>query len=244
MAGMIAIPPLVRRRADGGFVFDRFSIFHFLSENMSRKPQRGYYVRGHFVAEGSELDRELKREGKWDAEFSKTDRKRQSEELQVLGEELLELRASLLEGLQLPQTLLDALADARRIRDFEGRRRQMQYVGKLMRRLDDAVIDDIRAALQEQKSGRAADVMLLHQTEQWRDRLLAEAGHEQALTEWLELHPQTDAQQLRALIRQARKEQQALPSAPAGQGQRQGKAYRSVFQLLHQALQAEDGQQD
>ena len=43
---------------------------------MSRKPQRGYYVRGHFVAEGSELDRELKREGKWDAEFSKTDLKR------------------------------------------------------------------------------------------------------------------------------------------------------------------------
>lgn len=99
---------------------------------MSRKPQRGYYVRGHFVAEGSELDRELKREGKWDAEFSKTDLKRQSEELQTLGEELLGLRASLLEGLQLPQILLDALADARRIRDFEGRRRQMQYVGKLM----------------------------------------------------------------------------------------------------------------
>ena len=209
---------------------------------MSRKPQRGYYVRGHFVAEGSELDRELKREGKWDAEFSKTDLKRESEELQTLGEELLGLRASLLEGLQLPQILLDALADARRIRDFEGRRRQMQYVGKLMRRLDDAVIESIRAALQQQRSGSAADAMLLHQIEQWRDRLLAETGHEQALTEWLQHQPQTDAQQLRALIRQARKEQQALPPAPAGQGPRHGKAYRSVFQLLQQALRTQDGQ--
>ena len=69
---------------------------------MPRKPTRGYYVRGHFVAQGSELDLALKREGKWDAEFSKTDRKRQSEELQTLGEELLTLRANLLDGLQLP----------------------------------------------------------------------------------------------------------------------------------------------
>lgn len=207
---------------------------------MARKPTRGYYVRGHFVAEGSELDLALKREGKWDAEFSKTDRKRQSEELQTLGEELLTLRANLLEGLQLPQTLLDALAEAARIRDFEGRRRQMQYVGKLMRRLDDDEVAAIRAALQVQKSGHAADVAQLHQTEQWRDRLLDEATHEQALTEWMQQHPQTDAQQLRALIRQARKERQALPPAEPGQGQRQGKAYRSLFQLLQAVLQGSE----
>ena len=154
-----------------------FPFFHANNLTMSRKPQRGYYVRGHFVAEGSELDLALKREGKWDAEFSKTDRKRQSEELQELGEELLTLRASLLDGLQLPQTLLDALAEAGRIRDFEGRRRQMQYVGKLMRRLDEEEVEAIRAALQLQKSGHAANVMQLHQTEQWRERLTPEQYH-------------------------------------------------------------------
>lgn len=209
---------------------------------MPRKPTRGYYVRGHFVAQGSELDLALKREGKWDAEFSKTDRKRQSEELQTLGEELLTLRANLLDGLQLPQSLLDALAEANRIRDFEGRRRQMQYVGKLMRRLEEDAVEAIRAALQLQKSGHAANVAQLHEAENWRDRLLDEATHEQALTDWLQRHPQTDAQQLRALIRQARKERQALPPAEPGQGQRQGKAYRSLFQLLQQVLQnADDG---
>ena len=217
-----------------------FPFFHASNLTMSRKPQRGYYVRGHFVAEGSELDLALKREGKWDAEFSKTDRKRQSEELQELGEELLTLRASLLDGLQLPQTLLDALAEAGRIRDFEGRRRQMQYVGKLMRRLDEEEVEAIRAALQLQKSGHAANVMQLHQTEQWRERLVDETTHEQALTEWMQHHPHTDAQQLRALIRQARKERQALPPAEPGQGQRQGKAFRSLFQLLQQALQESD----
>lgn len=204
---------------------------------MARKPTRGYYVRGHFVAEGSELDLTLKREGKWDAEFSKTDRKRQSEELQTLGEELLTLRANLLEGLRLPQSLLDALDEAARIRDFEGRRRQMQYVGKLMRRLEEDEVQAIRAALQVQKSGHAADVAQLHQIEQWRERLLDEAMHEQALTDWLQQHPQTDAQQLRALIRQARKERQALPPTEPGQGQRQGKAYRSLFQLLQEVMQ-------
>ena len=200
-------------------------------------------MRGHFVAEGSELDLQLKREGKWDAEFSKTDRKRQSEELQVLGEELLGLRANLLDDLALPQNLLDALAEAGRIRDFEGRRRQMQYVGKLMRRLDDEEVNAIRAALDVQRSGHAADVELLHQAEIWRERLLAETGHEQALTEWLQQHSQTDVQQLRALIRQARKERAEQAPSLAGQGQRQGRAYRSIFQILQQSLQEQGVQQ-
>ncbi|MDO5653764.1 MAG: ribosome biogenesis factor YjgA [Brachymonas sp.] len=206
---------------------------------MSRKPQRGYYVRGQFVAEGSEMDLELKRQEKWDAEFSKTDRKRQSEELQTLGEELLGLRTKLLDGLDLPESLLDALAEAKRISDFEGRRRQMQYVGKLMRKLDEADIEAIRAALQEQRSGHADDVLLQHQTEGWRERLLAEQGHEQAVTEWMQAHPSTDAQQLRALIRQARKDQQALPKAQPGEGLRQGRAYRELFQFLREVLQSD-----
>src|SRR3712207_5218024 len=104
---------------------------------MSRKPKKGYFVRGQFVAEGSELDLQLKAEQKHFQENSKTELKRESEQLQKLGESLLTLRADLMEGLQLPDKLLDALDELRRITNFEGRRRQSQYVGKLMRGLDE-----------------------------------------------------------------------------------------------------------
>ena len=90
---------------------------------MSRKPRKGYYVRGQFVAEGSELDEELRREQLADGP-SKTELKAQSAELQALGEQLLGLRANLLEPLALPARLLDALDELQRISNFEGKRRQ------------------------------------------------------------------------------------------------------------------------
>ncbi|HYE71144.1 MAG TPA: ribosome biogenesis factor YjgA, partial [Aquabacterium sp.] len=95
---------------------------------MSRKPKKGYFVRGQFVAEGSELDLQLKAELKGQ-ETSKTDLKRESADLQKLGESLLTLRADLMERLALPDKLVDALAEAKRITNFEGKRRQMQYIG-------------------------------------------------------------------------------------------------------------------
>src|SRR5450756_1175320 len=104
---------------------------------MSRKLKKGYFVRGEFVTEGSERDIELKRELKGTDEASKTDLKRESTELQKLGEALLTLRADLMQGLALPEKLADAVAEARRITNFEGKRRQMQYIGKLMRGLDE-----------------------------------------------------------------------------------------------------------
>ena len=100
---------------------------------MSRKPKKGYFVRGQFVAEGSELDLELKRELKGTDEASRTDLKRESDELQKLGEELLHLRAALFDALPLGEKLADAVAEAKRITNFEGKRRQMQFIGKLMR---------------------------------------------------------------------------------------------------------------
>ena len=72
---------------------------------MSRKPKKGYFVRGQFVAEGSELDLELKRELKGTDAASKTDLKRESTELQKLGEDLLDLRADLFDALALPEKL-------------------------------------------------------------------------------------------------------------------------------------------
>jgi ribosome-associated protein len=92
---------------------------------MSRKPKKGYFVRGQFVAEGSELDLELKAELKGTTEASRTDLKKESTELQKLGVSLLTLRSSLMQRLALPDKLVDALAEANRITNFEGKRRQM-----------------------------------------------------------------------------------------------------------------------
>ncbi len=197
---------------------------------MSRKPKKGYFVRGQFVAEGSELDLELKRELKGSDEASKTDLKRESAELQKLGEDLLTLAGARLQGLGLDEKLVDAVAEARRISDFEGRRRQMQFIGKLMRKCDPATLDAIRAALDAQRRGPAAETLALHEAERWRDRLLADDG---ALSDWIAAHPDTDAQQLRALVRQARKD---LKAGQPGEAPRQGKAYREIFRLVRGQL--------
>lgn len=197
---------------------------------MSRKPKKGYFVKGQFVAEGSELDLELKRELKGGVEISKTDLKRESAELQALGEQLLTLRAGLFEPLALPDKLVEALVEARRITNFEGRRRQMQYIGKLMRQLEDETLRAVRDALDVQRQGSAQEASALHRAEGWRDRLIADDA---AVGDWLTRFPATDSQQLRALVRQARKD--ATPEKP-GQAQRHGRAYREIFQLVKEQL--------
>ena len=199
---------------------------------MSRKPKKGYYVKGQFVAEGSELDLEYKRELKGTDEPTRTELKRESDALQKLGEDLLALRADLLEGLELPDKLLEALVETKRITNFEGLRRQKQYLGKLMRQLDPETHIAIRAALDVQHTPSAEETLLLHQTEQWRDRLIAD---DDAVGQWLNLCPTTDSQQLRALVRQARKD--AKPEVP-GKAPRHGRAYREIYQLVREQLMA------
>ena len=204
---------------------------------MSRKPKKGYFVRGQFVAEGSELDLEFKRELKGTDEATRTDLKRASTELQKLGEDLLTLRADLMARLDLSEKLVDAVAEAKRITNFEGKRRQMQYIGKLMRGLDDEQLNAVRAALNEQLNGSAEDNLRLHQAESWRDRMVAD---DEAVGEWIAQFPGTDTQQLRSLVRQARKD--AVPEKP-GEALRHGKAYREIFQLLREQL-AEEPEDD
>lgn len=199
---------------------------------MSRKLKKGYYVRGLFVAEGSALDLEYKRELKGTDEPTRTDLKKESDALQKLGEDLLTLRAELLTKLDLPDKLVDGVAEAKRITNFEGKRRQMQFIGKLMRKLDPAKWDEIRAALEEQHMPSVQETMVLHQAEQWRDRLIAD---DDALGQWLNISPDTDSQQLRALVRQARKD--AKPEKP-GEAVRHGRSYREIFQLVREALLA------
>ena len=197
---------------------------------MSRKLKKGYYVRGLFVAEGSALDLEFKRELKGTDEATRTDLKRESTELQKLGEELLTLRADFMARLDLPEKLVEAVAECKRITNFEGIRRQMQFIGKLMRKLEDTKHDEIRAALEEQHMPSAKETMILHQAEQWRDRLVAD---DDAVGQWIALSPSTDSQNLRALVRQARKD--AKPEKP-GLAPRHGRAYRDIFQLVREAL--------
>jgi ribosome-associated protein len=199
---------------------------------MSRKLKKGYFVRGEFVAEGSERDLELKAELKGTDDQSRTDLKRESTELQKLGADLLDLRADLLARLDLSDKFKDAIADAKRITNFEGKRRQMQFIGKLMRKLEPEVLDAVKKTLSEEATGSAADNLVLHQAEIWRDRLIAD---DDAAAQWITQYPSCDSQELRALIRQARKD--AKPSKP-GALPRHGRAYREIFQLVREQLGA------
>ena len=196
---------------------------------MSRKPTKGYFVKGKFVAEGSELDIELKKELKGTDAMSRTDEKRESLALQKLGEDLLILRPDFMARLDLSEKLKDAVIEAKRITNFEGKRRQMQFIGKQMRLLEPQVVDAIKTVLHEQQSGSASDIAALHQAQTWRDRLIAD---DDAFSEWIEKFPQTDTQQLRALVRQARKD--AKPELP-GQAARHGRAFRDIFQIVRSA---------
>lgn len=155
---------------------------------------------------------------------SKSQRKRESHALQDLGEELVNLAKDALARVPMPENLEQAVKDCRKITAHEGRRRQMQYVGKQMRTLHESEVDAIRRALDVIKGVSKAETAKLHALERWRERLLAK---DEALTELLAQHPQADAQQLRTLIRNARREQAA---------QKPPKAFRELFQVLKDLL--------
>jgi ribosome-associated protein len=154
---------------------------------------------------------------------SKTQRKKASHELQDLGEALVALPPDRIAALPLPETLADAVREYGRTRSHEGRRRQMQYIGRLMRGTDTA---PIRQAVLDMQLGRAKDSLALHEAERWRAELVAS---DDALTGFLREHPRSDAQQLRTLVRNARKDAAAQPE------QRSGRAFRELFQFIKQA---------
>lgn len=110
---------------------------------MARKSPKGYYVDGKFVVAGSDAD-----VGREDTDSpSRTERKNASEELQKIGEELLILRPELLEALTLPERLHDAIVQAKRLTNFGAKRRQLQFIGKLMRRLEPEALEAVNVAL-------------------------------------------------------------------------------------------------
>jgi ribosome-associated protein len=160
-----------------------------------------------------------------DAPLSKTKKKQQMHELQALGAELVELSAQILAAMRLPELLLTAVREAQRITSREGRRRQIQYIGRLMRELDTG---PIREQLILGQGRTRENAVRQHALVRWRERLLAD---DQALTEFVREQPGADLQALRALIRNARKEM--LENRPP-------RAFRELFRVLRGT--DEDGQ--
>ena len=117
---------------------------------------------------------------------SKSQRKRDMDALQAIGAELTELNEQQLATIDLPESLRDAVREARAMKHNEARRRLVQYIGKLMRQLDAETLDAVRSVLAEQHRGSASDALALHQVEQWRDRLIAESPQRDALLPLIE----------------------------------------------------------
>ena len=138
---------------------------------------------------------------------SKTQRKQQMEDLQALGEELVALSSDRFKKIDIPENLRDAVREAQRMtRPDEAKRRQMQYIGKLMRSVD---VEPIRAALALVRGESAGETAKLHRLERLRTEFMAD---EKALQEIAALYPTVDMQHLRSLRRAALKEQeQAKP---------------------------------
>jgi ribosome-associated protein len=154
-----------------------------------------------------------------DARPSKSALKRQSHDLQALGLEVAELPDQRLAATPMPDGLREAILEYRRTKSHEGRRRQLQYVGKLMRSADEAVL---REAVAAARLGSARETLALHEAERWRAELIAD---DTALTRWMQQHPDSDAQQLRSLVRAARRDAVA-PEA------RQPRSHRELFQFI------------
>ncbi|MGP8308316.1 ribosome biogenesis factor YjgA [Vibrio sp. YIC-376] len=155
---------------------------------------------------------------------SKSEMKRDMEELQKLGEELVSLKPAVLEKFPLSDEMRKAITDAQRFKN-EARRRQLQYIGKIMRHEDP---EPIQAALDKIRNKHSQATAALHKLETLRDRVVEEG--DKAIDDVVELYPEADRQRLRQLARQAAKEKTS--GKPA-------KAYREIFQIL-KALSEEE----
>ena len=122
----------------------------------------------------------------------------------------------------MPEDVREVILECQKIKDHEGRRRQMQFVGKKMRSLEVEEVAAIQRVLDSWKGASKAETAAMHALERRREKLLAD---DKALTELKQQYPEADVQQLRTLIRNARKEQ--AESKPP-------KAYREIFQILKQ----------
>ena len=181
--------------------------------------------RGACGFQSSEFEQEYERP-------SKSELKRQMTVLQKLGEELVNEARDRVKRVPMPEDVRDAILECQQIKDHEGRRRQLQYVGKKMRTLDEEEVAAIQRTIDSWKGLSKADTANMHAMERRRDKLLTD---DKALTVLLSENPELDVQHLRTLIRNARKEQ-AENKPP--------KAYREIFQILKQIAKKQNGGKD
>ena len=153
---------------------------------------------------------------------SRTRRKLKDQALQTLGEALVAVSESQLDELALPERLRDAIIQARDISRFGARRRQMQYIGRLMREEGDAEV--IRERLDAWKGVSVEETARLHLIERWRLKLLKD---DSALEELIAAYPRADVPRLRTLIRNTKRETEA---------QKPPKSFRELFQVLREIL--------
>ena len=134
---------------------------------------------------------------------SKSELKRQMLALQEIGKKLLEMTPAQIKTLQLDDELLEALAEYKRIKSHEARRRHLQRIGKLMRNRDHAAI---QAGMERYDSSSEAHARHFNQLEHWRERLIEDDA---ALAEFMAAWPACEAQKIRQLIRNTRQERAA-----------------------------------
>ena len=163
--------------------------------------------------------------------ISKTKRKQQMHELQDIGEELVDLSKEALNKIPMSEDLLDAIKEYKRLSAHEARRRQMQFIGKIMRKED---IEPIREKLEQIRGSSTAATALLHRIERYRNDMIAK---DEIITQFLADYPHASAQELRTLVRNTRKEaEQAKPP----------KSFRELFQYIKSVLenQAQDDEDE
>jgi len=156
-------------------------------------------------------------------EISKTKRKQAMQNLQDLGEALIELSKDKLKRLDLPERLFDAVQEAKKITTHGALSRQRQYIGKLMRGID---AEPIQQQLDLWNNSHGQETAHFHRLETWRLRLIENDG---ALAEFLAEHPTDETQRMHTLIRNARKE------AAAG---KPPKSSRELFKMLREIIEA------
>jgi len=154
--------------------------------------------------------------------ISKSQRKRDSTALQKLGAELVKLAPEQLARIDMPESLREAILECRRFNKHEAIRRQMQYIGKIMRDLD---AGPIAAQLEQMHAPSRAQTAVFHRAEEWRTEILADA---EALERFVQEFPEADARELRALVGKANDEREA-GKAP--------KFFRKLFHTINKILQ-------
>jgi ribosome-associated protein len=154
--------------------------------------------------------------------ISKTQRKRQMRDLQEVGEELVKLSAEMIARLDLPEALREAVLDCKHFTKHEAIRRQMQYIGRIMRDLDTAPIAAQLAAIHAPTRRQSA---LFHLAERWRQDMMADP---ESIQRFVAEFPEADALRLRELVAAAQKEHAA---------ERPPRHFRELFHVLNGLLQ-------